>query len=246
MKESSAGAGGSSTKMGEEKHSPKGAFPWVAPVPLHVRIPHGFLMAVLVFHFCRFIGSYDDFVAMKLRAIRAGQDPAPSWGGRGGWKSGQLVGDTNAGERSHSPAPTPEAPTVSSASRETPSPTRQMQPESSPWTFREKLGRAAWMIFGRPLTRHISQLVRHPPLDSEAVWGQSCPGGIHTTRAAHIEVPWMIDLREGVTIGDYAILYSLGPITIGERSIISQYALVCRHPRLRGPHFQVDSYSDSY
>ena len=44
VKESSAaGAGGSSTKMGEEKHSPKGAFPWVAPVPLHVRIPHGFL-----------------------------------------------------------------------------------------------------------------------------------------------------------------------------------------------------------
>ena len=37
----------------------------------------------------------------------------------------------------------------------------------------------------------------------------------------------MIDLREGVTIGDYAILYSLGPITIGERSIISQYAHLC-------------------
>ena len=57
----------------------------------------GFLDGSAGFHFCRFIGSYDDFVAMKLRAIRAGQDPAPSWGGRGGWKSGQLVGDTNAG-----------------------------------------------------------------------------------------------------------------------------------------------------
>ena len=70
--------------------------------------------------------------SLKLRAIRAGQDPAPSWGGRGGWKSGQLVGDTNAGGTLPFHRRTPEAPTVSSASRETPSPTRQMQPESSP------------------------------------------------------------------------------------------------------------------
>jgi len=40
-------------------------------------------------------------------------------------------------------------------------------------------------------------------------------------------VPWMIDVDDDATIGDYAILYSLGKIKIGKRSIISQYAHLC-------------------
>ena len=102
-----------------------------------------------------------------------------------------------------------------------------MQPESSPWTFREKLGRAAWMIFGRPLFRatfHNWYGIRRWILRR---FGAKVATGVSIRPSAHIEVPWMIDLREGVTIGDYAILYSLGPITIGERSIISQYAHLC-------------------
>ena len=165
---------------------------------------------------------------MKLRAIRAGQDPAPSWGGRGGWKSGQLVGDSDrGGDAPIPPAPTPETPVVAASSPESSSPTRQMQPESSPWTFREKLGRAAWMIFGRPLFRatfHNWYGIRRWILRR---FGAKVAPGVSIRPSAHIEVPWMIDLREGVTIGDYAILYSLGPITIGERSIISQYAHLC-------------------
>lgn len=188
----------------------------------------GFLDGSAGFHFCRFIGSYDDFVAMKLRAIRAGQDPAPSWAGRGGWKSGQLVGDSDrGGDAPIPPAPTPETPVVAASSPESSSPTRQMQPESSPWTFREKLGRAAWMIFGRPLFRatfHNWYGIRRWILRR---FGAKVAPGVSIRPSAHIEVPWMIDLREGVTIGDYAILYSLGPITIGERSIISQYAHLC-------------------
>ena len=40
-------------------------------------IRFGFLDGVAGFHFCRFIGAYDDLVAMKLHAIRNGHDPAP-------------------------------------------------------------------------------------------------------------------------------------------------------------------------
>ena len=85
-----------------------------------------------------------------------------------------------------------------------------MQPESSPWTFREKLGRAAWMIFGRPLflaTFHNWYGIRRWILRR---FGAKVAAGVSIRPSAHIEVPWMIDLREGVTIGDYAILYSLG------------------------------------
>jgi putative colanic acid biosynthesis acetyltransferase WcaF len=42
-----------------------------------------------------------------------------------------------------------------------------------------------------------------------------------------IEVPWMLDLEDEVTVGDFAILYSLGRIRIGARTIVSQYAHLC-------------------
>ena len=38
----------------------------------------GFLDGYVGFHFCRFIGAYDDLVAMKLHAIRNGHDPDPN------------------------------------------------------------------------------------------------------------------------------------------------------------------------
>src|SRR5688572_28724711 len=37
----------------------------------------------------------------------------------------------------------------------------------------------------------------------------------------------MLDIGDDVTVGDDAILYSLGPIKIGARSFISQYAHLC-------------------
>ena len=37
----------------------------------------------------------------------------------------------------------------------------------------------------------------------------------------------MIEIDDDATVGDHAILYSLGPIRIGKRSIISQYAHLC-------------------
>jgi putative colanic acid biosynthesis acetyltransferase WcaF len=60
----------------------------------------------------------------------------------------------------------------------------------------------------------------------------------------NVEIPWNLDIRDGVTVGDYAILYSLGTITIGERTIVSQYAHLCagthdhtdrRFPLIRDP-----------
>ena len=37
----------------------------------------------------------------------------------------------------------------------------------------------------------------------------------------------MLDIEDDATIGDHAILYCLGMIKIGKRSIVSQYAHLC-------------------
>jgi putative colanic acid biosynthesis acetyltransferase WcaF len=45
--------------------------------------------------------------------------------------------------------------------------------------------------------------------------------------SVRVEVPWNLEIGDSVQIGDSVYLYSLGPIRIGERSIISQFTHIC-------------------
>lgn len=103
----------------------------------------------------------------------------------------------------------------------------RLSPERSPWTKREKVGRALWMLCGRPifrLTFHNWYAARRVILRS---FGAKVGGRVRIRPTARIEIPWNLELRDGCVVGDYAILYSLGTITIGERAVISQYAHLC-------------------
>lgn len=42
-----------------------------------------------------------------------------------------------------------------------------------------------------------------------------------------VEVPWNLDIGDDVQIGDAVYLYSLGPIKIGDRTIVSQFVHIC-------------------
>ena len=120
----------------------------------------------------------------------------------------------------------------------------QHRPQASPWSLREKLGRGLWMVFGRPcfrLTFHNWYALRRGLL---RLFGARIGPGVAIRPTVNIEVPWMLEVDEQATIGDYAILYSLGKIYIGKRTIVSQYAHLCagthdhtdRHfPLLREP-----------
>ncbi len=134
----------------------------------------------------------------------------------------------------------------------------QLLPESSPWTFKEKVGRAIWMLVGRPIFRlsfhnwygFRRQLLRF--------FGAKVARGVRLRPSVNIEVPWNIILEEDVTVGDQAILYSLGTIHIGARTIVSQYAHLCagthdhtdrRFPLIRDPiHIESDAWigADAY
>lgn len=184
--------------------------------------------------FCKFISMYDSLVALKLRDLRRmsklkklkpedlvrtpsrglvhaeGTDPVmPRQMTIGAKANGQAV-----------------APPLRDGMTEDEAVT-QMQPEASPWTFREKVGRAIWMLFGRPIFRvsfhnwygFRAKLLR--------LFGAKIGKGVAIRPTANIEVPWMIEIDDDATVGDFAILYSLGLIRIGKRSIISQYAHLC-------------------
>jgi putative colanic acid biosynthesis acetyltransferase WcaF len=59
------------------------------------------------------------------------------------------------------------------------------------------------------------------------VFGADVGRGAHVYPTARITMPWNIEIGNMAAIGDRAILYALGHITIGERATVSQYAHLC-------------------
>ncbi len=97
----------------------------------------------------------------------------------------------------------------------------------SPWTTKEKIGRALWMILRVPLFRlswHNWYAWRRMVLRAfGAKIGRRC--NIRPT--ARIEIPWLLEMDDGATLGDYAIVYNLGRVRIGKRTTVSQYGHLC-------------------
>lgn len=148
----------------------------------------------------------DQLVEPELQPVRPSGEPVQTL-------SEQDAAAT-ASQRNGEARPTEDAP-------------HQMQPEASPWTFKEKVGRAVWMLIGRPLFR-ASFHNWHPYRAAILrLFGAKVGKGVSLRPTVNIEVPWMLHLDDDCTVGDYAILYSLGKIYIGKRAIISQYAHLC-------------------
>jgi len=208
----------------------------------------GFLDGSTGFQFCRFIAGYDAMVAFKLSALlrlsrSVGVEnvttelETPLVGLA--QAEGQLNKDGSYANARHLASEIGFTDRVAASTTTDPQPTElenseatidvlhKFAPETSPWSFRGKLARAAWMLAGKPLFRmsfHNWYLFRRVLLRA---FGARIAADVRIRPSVNIEIPWQLDLRDGVIIGDHAILYSLGRITIGERCVVSQYAHLC-------------------
>jgi putative colanic acid biosynthesis acetyltransferase WcaF len=97
----------------------------------------------------------------------------------------------------------------------------------SPWTRREKLGRALWYLVEttlfrlspRPLYRWRNWLLRR--------FGARVAPSARIRSSVTVEVPWHLTVGPDAIIGDHVILYCLGPVTVGARTTVSQYCHLC-------------------
>jgi len=94
------------------------------------------------------------------------------------------------------------------------------------WTSKEQAGRVIWGMMSplfafspRPLWGWRRFLLR--------LAGAKIGRGVHLHPSVQITIPWNITIGDHAGVGDRAILYSLGPITIGPRATISQLAHLC-------------------
>jgi putative colanic acid biosynthesis acetyltransferase WcaF len=98
---------------------------------------------------------------------------------------------------------------------------------TSTWTFREKLKRQLWYVVEatlfrlspRPWYRWRNWLLRR--------FGARVHATARIRSTVTVEVPWHLTVGAHTVVGDGAILYCLGPITLGARVMVSQYAHLC-------------------
>ncbi|MEM8874607.1 MAG: WcaF family extracellular polysaccharide biosynthesis acetyltransferase [Planctomycetota bacterium] len=97
----------------------------------------------------------------------------------------------------------------------------------SPWTFGQNVKRVLWMATQGTAFRlsfHNWYGWRRFLL---RLFGAEIGKHVRVRPSAHIEIPWNVEIDDHAMVGDSAILYSLGKITIGKRVVISQYAHLC-------------------
>lgn len=94
------------------------------------------------------------------------------------------------------------------------------------WSRKEQAARVLWALVRpafalvpRPLWSVRRALLR--------AFGARIGAHVHVYPSVRITMPWNVTLADRCAIGDRAILYALGPISVGERTTISQGAHLC-------------------
>jgi putative colanic acid biosynthesis acetyltransferase WcaF len=101
------------------------------------------------------------------------------------------------------------------------------QRAESPYSSREKVARVLWMLGGSLLFRctfHNWYGLRASLL---RLFGASIGPRARVRASVTVEQPWNLSIGENSSVGDRAILYCLGKVTIGRNVSVSQGAHLC-------------------
>lgn len=94
------------------------------------------------------------------------------------------------------------------------------------WSTKAKIGRVLWSLL-YPLFRFSPRLLWGWRRMILRAFGAKIGADAHIYPTVRITIPWNLEIGAGSAVGDHAILYALGPIRIGARATVSQYAHLC-------------------
>jgi putative colanic acid biosynthesis acetyltransferase WcaF len=188
--------------------------------------------------FCLLIASYELFTGLKLKELEQRAKALPATTTDDGLAAldttrVQLGGDQAAFADSL-PAEEPMSRERSErASEQTPRTNAMPQPatpvekDPSPWTVMDNVKRVLWMF--------VYAFLFRPSFHNWYGWrrfllralGAKVGAGVRVRASAWVEMPWNVEIGDRSIVGDRAIIYSLGKVTIGRDVMISQYAHLC-------------------
>jgi acetyltransferase-like isoleucine patch superfamily enzyme/glycosyltransferase involved in cell wall biosynthesis len=209
------------------------AMPWMLRFFYMYILRFGFLDRQAGLCFCLFISSYELFIRMKYQDLvwargvqqaRTGGLAIPEGGLRamlpaaagGTGATGAIARRNSAMVRRQGAVP------QRNGSRGKP-----MMRQPSQWTLSEKATRMAWGVVEHTVFRcspHNAYAWRGFLLK---MFGAKIGRKVRLRRTAKIEIPWNLTIGDHSEVGDAAILYCLGKVTIGRFVTISQYAHLC-------------------
>jgi acetyltransferase-like isoleucine patch superfamily enzyme/glycosyltransferase involved in cell wall biosynthesis len=221
--------------------APKLALPWFFRFVYMYFIRGGILDRRAGLNLCLLISTYELFIRAKYdELVRTGGnlpmgvDGLAVAEGGGVPEEPVIVLPHRSAIAPPRPPEVPEASAPSAPSIAVPSVTKSVAPTHSrrnndapPWKPMEYIKRALWMIVRASLFR--------PSFHNWYGWrrlllrlfGAKIGRGVRVRPTTFVEIPWNLEIGQDVVIGDYAIVYSLGKITIGRAATISQYAHLC-------------------
>lgn len=115
---------------------------------------------------------------------------------------------------------------VADATGEDPFDVQRMR-STSPWTLKQKFGRMLWYIVQGTIFRASPRPFYGFRRQLLSLFGAKIHPTARIRSTVKIEVPWNLSIGAYSSVGDHAILYCLGPVMVGERVTISQYAHLC-------------------
>jgi putative colanic acid biosynthesis acetyltransferase WcaF len=95
------------------------------------------------------------------------------------------------------------------------------------WTRKELIGRIVWGVLRSPLFVWTPRPFWGWRRTVLRLFGARIGRDVHIHPDVRIVIPWNLDIGDDSAVGECAILYALGPITIGKRVTISQNAHLC-------------------
>ncbi|MBL9000007.1 MAG: putative colanic acid biosynthesis acetyltransferase [Phycisphaerae bacterium] len=97
----------------------------------------------------------------------------------------------------------------------------------SPYSTREKIGRFLWAVVEKTVFRLSFPTWYGWRASLLRLFGARVGPQSQIRRTVHFECPWNFICGDHCAIGEHAIIYALGTITLGNRVSISQYSHLC-------------------
>lgn len=98
---------------------------------------------------------------------------------------------------------------------------------SSPWTRREAILIRVWEVVWTLLVRWLPKPAFRWHVLLLKMFGCKVNGRPFVAPTCRIYAPWLLTLGDHVALGSRSEVYNLGPVSIGSRTTVAQYAYLC-------------------